>query len=109
MGSMEAARVKKAYLKLLLAFEQHLSQDCKVEVRKVCAALAMSVMRVCLCVCVCAAAVYSCCYVCHVMCVRVRVCCSSALYCLTDYSGATKERLACTSGFMMILLTLLVP
>lgn len=32
---MEAGRVKKAYLKLLLAFEQHLSQDCKVEVRKV--------------------------------------------------------------------------
>ena len=35
MGSMEAGRVKKAYLKLLLAFEQSLSQDCKVEVRKV--------------------------------------------------------------------------
>lgn len=35
MASIEAARVKKAYLKLLLAFEQHLSQDCKVEVRKV--------------------------------------------------------------------------
>lgn len=33
---MEAGRVKKAYLKLLLAFEQHLSQHCKVEVRKVC-------------------------------------------------------------------------
>ena len=77
MGSMEAARVKKAYLKLLLAFEQHLSQDCKVEVRKVCAALAMSVMRVCLCVCVCAAAVYSCCYVCHVMCV-----CAAVVHCI---------------------------
>ncbi|KAL3143597.1 hypothetical protein ABBQ38_002394 [Trebouxia sp. C0009 RCD-2024] len=34
MGAMEAGRVKKAYLKLLLAFEQHLSQHCKVEVRK---------------------------------------------------------------------------
>ena len=44
MGSMEAARVKKAYFKLLLAFEQQLSQDCKVEVRKVCTASPMSVM-----------------------------------------------------------------
>ena len=43
MGGMEAARVKKAYLKLLLAFEQHLSQDCKVEVRKVRTALIMCV------------------------------------------------------------------
>ena len=52
MGSMEAARVKKAYLKLLLAFEQHLSQDCKTEVRKVCTAPIVSVMCVhveCLC------------------------------------------------------------
>ena len=45
MGSMEAARVKKAYLKLLLAFEQQLSQDCKIEVRKVCTARAASIVR----------------------------------------------------------------
>lgn len=34
MTGMEAARIKKAYLKLLLAFEQHISQDATVEVRK---------------------------------------------------------------------------
>ncbi|KAL3133012.1 hypothetical protein ABBQ38_006921 [Trebouxia sp. C0009 RCD-2024] len=34
MGAIEAHRVKKAYRKLLLAFEQHLSQHCKVEVRQ---------------------------------------------------------------------------
>ena len=49
MGSMEAARVKKAYLKLLLAFEQHLSQECKTEVRKVCTAPIMCVHVECLC------------------------------------------------------------
>ena len=69
MGSMEAARVKKAYLKLLLAFEQHLSQDCKVEVRKVCTALAMSVMHVCTCACV-----YLCVYVSVCVCLSVCVC-----------------------------------
>lgn len=35
MSGMEAARIKKAYLKLLLAFEQHISHDSTVEVRKV--------------------------------------------------------------------------
>ena len=35
MSGMEAARIKKAYLKLLLAFEQHISQDATVELRKV--------------------------------------------------------------------------
>ncbi len=35
MSGMEAARVKKAYHKLLLAFEQHISQGTIVEVRKV--------------------------------------------------------------------------
>ncbi|DBA81296.1 TPA: hypothetical protein ACH3X2_14274 [Trebouxia sp. C0005] len=34
MSGMEAARVKKAYHKLLLAFEQHISQGTIVEVRK---------------------------------------------------------------------------
>ncbi len=35
MTGMDAGRVKKAYQKLLLAFEQHISQDSTVEVRKV--------------------------------------------------------------------------
>jgi len=35
MSGMEAARVKKAYHKLLLAFEQHISRGTIVEVRKV--------------------------------------------------------------------------
>ena len=35
MSGMEAERIKKAYLKLLLAFEQHISQDATVELRKV--------------------------------------------------------------------------
>ncbi len=35
MSGMEAGRVKKAYQKLLLAFEQHISQGTIVEVRKV--------------------------------------------------------------------------
>ena len=35
MSGMEAARVKKAYHKLLLAFEHHISQGTIVEVRKV--------------------------------------------------------------------------
>ena len=35
MSGIEAGRVKKAYLKLLLAFERHISQGTTVEVRKV--------------------------------------------------------------------------
>lgn len=35
MGGGEALRIKKAYKKFLLAFEQHLSQGTIVEIRKV--------------------------------------------------------------------------
>lgn len=35
MGGGEALRIKKAYKKFLLAFEQHLSQGTTVEIRKV--------------------------------------------------------------------------
>lgn len=49
MGAMEAGRIKKAYLKLLLAFEQHLSQHCKVEVRKVCTIAPSPLHSLCTC------------------------------------------------------------
>ena len=35
MGGLEGSRIKKAYIKFLLAFEQHISQEAVVEVRKV--------------------------------------------------------------------------